>query len=309
MRRKVPAVEITTPLDLTLEEESLLDMHSILNVCNVILFELINLESALDGGEELLEAQVEVGAVARSLGNPEAAHRAIERIDSFIAFLEEALGSAVARKREKGESAAVVESRANLESIFDILRVRAREIAARSLDPDGWVRHDINQLRNNFLNLFRAIEQNSRGGYRIVYNLAQHEEGDYYVNLQISSADGETIRMPAVFQDVMRDLIANARKYTDPGGRIEAALYGGGQGLNFVVEDSGRGMNPEALSDLIDFGVRGENVPDRPTRGGGFGLTKAYYVTRKFRGRMWIATEIGSGSRIEIRIPYPESPL
>lgn len=31
--------------------------------------------------------------------------------------------------------------------------------------------------------------------------------------------------MPAVFQDVVRDLIANARKYTPPGGKIIAGLY------------------------------------------------------------------------------------
>lgn len=305
MRRNIPAVEIRNNLDLSLEEQSLLDMHSVLNVCNVILFELLNLESALAADEALTEAQVRVSEVARSLSRPEAAFEAIERVDSFIAFLQESVERALNREPGRAAAESVVESRANLESIFDILRLRAKEIEARSADPDAWVRHDIGQLRNNFLNVFRAIERNSRGGYRIVYNLAQHEEGDYYVNLQISSSDGETVWMPAVFQDVMRDLIANARKYTDPGGRIEAALYGGGESLNFVVEDSGRGMPPEAIEELVEFGVRGENVGDRPTKGGGFGLTKAYYLTRRFAGRMWIASELNAGTRVEIRIPLP----
>lgn len=306
MRRSIPAVEMTTPLELSVEEENLLDMHSVLNVCNVVLFELLNLEHAAGPSPALKEAQTEVSQVAHRLGDPEEAAAAIENIEGFIGRVESAVEDAVSRFPGLASKVEVIESRANLESIFDILRVRAREIAARSQDPDAWVVHDIEELRNNFLHVFQAIEKNSKGGYRIVYNLAQHEEGDYYVNFQISSEAGSRIRMPAVFQDVMRDLIANARKYTDPGGRIEAALYSGRGSLNFVVEDSGRGIPPEELTRLLSFGARGANVTDRPTRGGGFGLTKAYYVTRKFGGRMWVSSEVGTGTRIEIRIPEAE---
>lgn len=305
MRRSLPAVELTKPLSLTIEEENLLDMHSVLNVCNVVLFELFVLGEAAGETPELEEAKAAVTRVASSLSNPEAAHRAVEEIDGFIETLERAVEDSVSNVPGVASRAEVVESRANLESIFDILRVRAREISARSRNPDAWVEHDVEELRNNFLHVFRAIEKNSKGGYRIVYNLAQHEEGDYYVNLQISSIQGSVIRMPAVFQDVMRDLIANARKYTDPGGRIEAALFQGEESLNFVVEDSGRGIPPEELLGLVEFGARGGNVGDRPTRGGGFGLTKAYYVARKFGGRMWIGSELGAGTRIEIRLPVP----
>ncbi len=303
MRRSIPAVEMTTPLELSVEEENLLDMHSVLNVCNVVLFELLNLEHAAGPSPALKEAQTEVSQVAHRLGDPEEAAAAIENIEGLIGRVESAVEDAVSRFPGLASKVEVIESRANLDSIFDILRVRAREIAARSKDPDAWVVHDIEELRNNFLHVFQAIEKNSKGGYRIVYNLAQHEEGDYYVNFQISSEAGSKIRMPAVFQDVMRDLIANARKYTDPGGRIEAALYSGRGSLNFVVEDSGRGIAPEELTRLLSFGARGANVTDRPTRGGGFGLTKAYYVTRKFGGRMWVSSEVGTGTRIEIRIP------
>lgn len=303
MKRIIPAVELTTALELTVEEETLLDMHSVLNVCNVVLLELVNIGQACGSPAELREAETEVSRVARNLGDPEQAAAAIENIEGLVRSIESAVDKAVGRVPGLESKAGIVESRANLESVFDILRVRAREIAARSKDPDAWVAHNIEELRNNFLHVFRAIEKNSKGGYRIVYNLAQHEEGDYYVNFQISSEEEPTIRMPAVFQDVMRDLIANARKYTDPGGRIEAGLYSGEGRLSFVVEDSGRGIPPDEITDLVTFGARGANVGDRPTRGGGFGLTKAYYVTRKFAGRMWVAGELERGTRIEIRIP------
>ena len=114
--------------------------------------------------------------------------------------------------------------------------------------------------------------------------------------------------MPVIFQDVMRDLIANARKYTSPGGRIDAGLYNSGTELRFIVQDNGVGIPEAELERVTEFGVRRSNVLDRKTRGGGFGLTKAYYVARKFGGRMWIhsSTEAPTDTRLGIRLPVPD---
>ena len=37
--------------------------------------------------------------------------------------------------------------------------------------------------------------------------------------------------------------------------------------------------------------------------GGGFGLTKAFLVTKQLGGRFWIASDVGVGTRIRIRVP------
>jgi signal transduction histidine kinase len=41
--------------------------------------------------------------------------------------------------------------------------------------------------------------------------------------------------------------------------------------------------------------------------GGGFGLTKAFLVTKQFGGRMWIKSELGVGTRITLKLPRPGS--
>ena len=112
--------------------------------------------------------------------------------------------------------------------------------------------------------------------------------------------------MPPVFQDVMRDLLANARKYTPPGGVITAGLSDNGEGIRFVVKDTGMGIPESEIMKVVEFGYRATNAA-RPTRGGGFGLTKAFYITKTFGGRMWIESPVenGSGTRIEILIPRP----
>jgi signal transduction histidine kinase len=113
--------------------------------------------------------------------------------------------------------------------------------------------------------------------------------------------------MPPVFKDVMRDLVANARKYTTPGGHITFAVHESETELRFVVEDTGRGIPAAEIPTVVQFGRRASNVGDVRTMGGGFGLTKAVLVTKQFGGQFWIASEAGLGTRIRIVLPRPPS--
>ncbi|MBW1687446.1 MAG: ATP-binding protein [Deltaproteobacteria bacterium] len=193
----------------------------------------------------------------------------------------------------------------NLQSVFAVLDTRTRELLDRVHAPGKWTDHEIKQLTANFTNVLAAIEKNSKGRYRIVYNIAGQERQDYMVTFGIESVDGSIINMPPVLQDVMRDLIANARKYTEPGGEITAGLVDNGKEIRFVVGDTGRGIPPDEVQQVVEFGKRGSNVDDKATMGGGFGLTKAYLVTRRFGGRMWVDSRPGAGTRITISIPRP----
>lgn len=297
-------MEITANFDLSREEENLLDMHSVLNILNVITYELVELSSALDEPEPLENAIDSVTAIAEQLTDRKEALNQIDNVEAFISRIRSALGEVKTGRRD-GELENLQRTEINLDSIFSVLRVRAREIAARAEDPHAWVYHDIEELKMNFFQVFKAIELNSNGAYHIVGNIARYEEGDYYLTLQIDSVSGSSIYMPAVFQDVIRDLIANARKYTPPGGEIIAGLYQSEDYLRFVVADTGKGIPEQEIEKAIRFGFRGSNVKDRPTRGGGFGLTKAYYVTKRNSGRMTIDKREPTGTRIEITIPLP----
>jgi signal transduction histidine kinase len=190
-------------------------------------------------------------------------------------------------------------------SLCWILRVRSRELLARAAAPVGWAMFTVSQLESDFDEWLRSLEENSRGAYRLVCNLALQEPDDYYIDLKFAGARGSTLLMPPIFKDVIRDLIANARKYTRPGGQILAALHSGPDGLRLVVQDNGRGIPADELPAVVEGGRRGSNVADVRTMGGGFGLTKAVLVTRQFRGRLWIKSEEGRGTRVRIWLPPP----
>lgn len=104
-------------------------------------------------------------------------------------------------------------------------------------------------------------------------------------------------------REILRDLIANARKYTAPGGQIRVGLHSGPAGIRCMVEDTGRGIPAAEFATVVQFGCRGSNVADVRSHGAGCGLTKAFLVTHQFGGRFWIASELGRGTRIRFWIP------
>ncbi|MBT5902062.1 MAG: ATP-binding protein [Opitutaceae bacterium] len=132
------------------------------------------------------------------------------------------------------------------------------------------------------------------------------EPNDYFVDLAVQSEINEdAVLIPLVFKDVMRDLIANSRKYSPLGASIIVGLYETSDALKFVVQDTGRGIPEEEIQRVFEYGSRGSNVEGVRTMGGGFGLTKAFYVTKQFGGRFWIKSAVDQGTRIRIELPRP----
>jgi signal transduction histidine kinase len=285
-------------------EASLLDWHSLLNILNVLQGELAIIGLTLAQDAELLQGGLTVcRELTARLRTPGKALQNAVALPSLCARMMAEIERALHEHADRRENPEIAESLANLDSVFAMLEIRAREILSRAEHPGRWETMRVEDLRHNFLEAFAAIEKNSKGRYRIIYNLARQEPTDYYVRLDFDTVDGKTVYMPPVFQDVMRDLIANARKYTAPGGIIAAGLFESLRELRFVVHDTGRGIPEDELRRVVEFGRRGSNVGEVRTMGGGFGLTKAYYVTKQFGGRMWIASRVDVGTRISIVLP------
>lgn len=300
----VHEIEIREIPPLKPAQQTLLDMHSVLNVYNVLWSELTLIGLALANDASHLRRGIAlINTLVAALRDPQAsvasAGRTEEHIRMFTAEIEEQLTLHPSAR----ENADIAKSLASLESVFAVLRVRSRELLARAGNPELWVEMSTSELLQDFRDVFAAIEKGGRGRYRIVYNAALQGPTDYYVDLNFESVDADRIRFPLIFKDVMRDLIANARKYTAPGGRIVGALHSDRERLRFVVSDTGRGIPPAELSSVVDYGKRGSNVTDVRTMGGGFGLTKAFFVTKQFGGRFWIASDLGCGTRVRIEIP------
>jgi signal transduction histidine kinase len=238
-------VEIKEIPPLAPGELSLIEMHTLFNMLNVLSGELMVIGLHLADDADLFTSSLALcGRIKDRLSDPA---RALE-FAANVAAEEQAILAEIEAVRVRhavpADDAEFHESLANIRSVFRILEVRAQEALARARAPGRWIDFTLEDLRRDFQEVFTAIEKNSKGRYRIIYNLARQQPSDYYIDFVIESTNGRSLAMPMLFKDVIRDLIANARKYTLPSGTINVGLYETDAELRFVVQDTGRGIPP-----------------------------------------------------------------
>src|SRR6185503_3012580 len=77
---------------------------------------------------------------------------------------------------------------------------------------------------------------------------------------------------PLRLAQVMANLLTNAAKYTDPGGRIALVAAVGSNGLTISVKDSGIGLAAQTIPDLFAMFSQVNTAIDRAQGGLGIGL-------------------------------------
>jgi signal transduction histidine kinase len=100
---------------------------------------------------------------------------------------------------------------------------------------------------------------------------------------------------------VVGNLLNNAGKFTDPGGRIHLALAAtpGASEANLVVEDTGAGMDAEILPRVFDVFTQADRSLDRSRGGIGLGLSLVKTLVEMHRGTVR-ARERGARPRLAV---------
>ncbi len=116
--------------------------------------------------------------------------------------------------------------------------------------------------------------------------------------------DGDFIRLA----QVVSNLLNNAVKYTDHGGRIEIAVArreNAGEPLAEIrVRDNGRGIDPHVLGNVFDLFYQADNSLDRAEGGLGIGLSLVRRLVEKHGGRVTgHSAGRGLGSEFVVRLP------
>lgn len=298
-------IEITSPPDLSFSEQRAADLHSLLNVLNILALQLGELEIDFPSGSEQLAVLGEtIHRLAHAFREDDQLAPLIKALrDTEQAILEQ-LDALLKETDFPEHRAQLTAARENFASIYDVLKVRLDEFEERIDDPDLWIEIKADRLREQIEQVFSAIEKNAAGRYYIHFNLALKQEDDYYIDLRIESKfPDDRIHMPLRLKDVLRDLVANARKYTEPGGKVALAVYQSSKNIHCVIEDSGCGIPEDELERVAEFGYRASNVRKYRTMGGGFGLTKAVWLIHSWGGQFKICSGEGEGTRISLTIP------
>ena len=103
---------------------------------------------------------------------------------------------------------------------------------------------------------------------------------------------------------VIANLLHNAAKYTEPGGRVTIAATEDAHSVRITVSDTGIGIPPELLPSLFDLFTQGERSIDRSQGGLGLGLTLVRSLVRLHGGQVEARSQgLGCGSTFEITLP------
>lgn len=127
------------------------------------------------------------------------------------------------------------------------------------------------------------------------------------------------VRMdPAQVQQIILNLVLNARDAMPEGGRIALATRNcnertGGSGepgarsswVEFAVSDTGCGMDSETRSRLFEpfFTTK------KPGQGNGLGLATVHSIVKHEGGSIEVESETGKGTRVVVHLPKAESEL
>jgi len=113
--------------------------------------------------------------------------------------------------------------------------------------------------------------------------------------------------LPAVSVDASRivqvitNLLGNAIKFTAPGGTITVRASSGSAAVVVSVEDTGIGIERDALPRVFD---RFWQARPTPQRGSGLGLAIARGIVEAHGGRIWAESEPGRGSVFSFSLPH-----
>lgn len=304
----MPEIELQTDLELSSSQQKILDLHSVLNVLSVLSNEL-NILNVLANKPDVLRRSLQhIKDIKNFLLKESEIFLQADKIERIYKDIVSDVQTVIASRPDLKAEIDLALYERNLHSLFEIMAVRAEELRQRKDDPLRWGRLPVAEVRHKLIHVLDAIELNAGGRYHIAYDLKDKQPEDYLIEVSVSSVAGAEIDLPLVLLDIMRDLTANARKYTPPGGTIRTHLHDDGEWLTLEVEDSGRGIPERELVEIVHFGQRASNVRDKRTMGGGFGLSKAWYFTHCLQGQMWIRSQEGQGTRVRLQIPAKHLP-
>jgi signal transduction histidine kinase len=160
-------------------------------------------------------------------------------------------------------------------------------------------------MRQELIDLHALLQETVDRVYPTTSSHTIHLHSDE--QLGCCSGDKEMLRQ------VMSNLLSNAIKYSPLGGDITVCGVREGVILHVTVQDQGRGIPEEALSEIFETYNQISTVRTRHIQGTGLGLALVRQIVQMHGGTVWAESEPGQGATFHVTLPLqlktPTAPL
>ena len=102
---------------------------------------------------------------------------------------------------------------------------------------------------------------------------------------------------------IIQNLLSNAVKFTEPGGRITLSVIPGEDDLTVVVADTGIGIAPDLLPQVVEPFSQSRDNPHLTEEGTGLGLAIVNSLVEAHGGHLEIESEVNVGTTVTVRFP------
>jgi two-component system CheB/CheR fusion protein len=249
-------------------------------------------------GESILLA---IEDITERRQNTDALREASQRKDEFLAMLAHELRNPLTPIAHAIHLLRHAKSGTPVTSLYDMMErqtVRLVRLVDELLDV-ARISRGLIELKRETLDLGTLVRHTAEG------SLARVEERRHTLSLTLPDAGSLLVYGdPARLEQVISNLIENAAKYTDPGGRIALALVREKDEAVLSVRDNGTGIAPDMLERIFDLFAQGDTSLARSGGGLGLGLTLVRRVLALHGGHIEARSAgPGQGSEFVVRLP------
>ena len=171
-----------------------------------------------------------------------------------------------------------------INDILDFSKVEAGKMSIEAVDFD--LRHQLRSIASLFASTAR--DKRLDFAFNLDHDVAQFVTGD-----------------PTRLRQILTNLLGNAVKFTVHGGIGLRVARRGGDTVRLEVIDSGIGIDPEAIPDLLTPFTQADSSTTRRFGGTGLGLAISQQLAVLMGGVLGVESEPGKGSTFWIELPLP----
>ncbi|WP_165645136.1 PAS domain-containing sensor histidine kinase, partial [Oharaeibacter diazotrophicus] len=131
----------------------------------------------------------------------------------------------------------------------------------------------------------------------------QAENRGLVLDTDIEAGLPELCADPRACRQILLNLVSNAVKFTDRGGRVVVGARRDGSRIALFVKDDGIGIAPEDLPRLGNPFVQADSGYDRRHEGTGLGLSVVKGLAALHGGSLAIDSRLGAGTTVTVTLP------